>query len=173
MTSDPLRQTDSRWSIGFVNATDQPLARRPRRRLLLPIVVAAAVFLGLFGAGHAYTVLATKTVPFEMEDQAIYQAAYGMPNTVWVAVWWPDCVKLNDYGWLTPDVADLPWSVTVTLRMNDHYAAECKSGIIGIYLSQIGFPVQLSEPVGNRPFLDGSTFPAAKPSHHPLTSFGQ
>ncbi len=164
-----------------MNATQEPLARKPRRRVLLPVLVAAAIFVGLFGAGRVYAVLTTKTVPFEMEDpQAIYQAAYGMPNTVWVAIWWPSCVKTNDYGWLTPDVADLPWSVTVTLRTNDYYTAHCptrtpdgKVWPIGIYLSQIAFPVQLSEPLANRPFLDGSTFPAAKPSHRPLTSFGQ
>ena len=85
-----------------------------------------------------------------------------------VEVWWPACVELQDYSWLTPAIASTPWSVTITLHTSDAYANNPKCpgagrGVlpVGVYLSPLYFPVHLNEPLGGRALFDGSQFPAA------------
>jgi hypothetical protein len=97
-------------------------------------------------------------------DPATAQAT----TVVNVEVQWPGCVDFGDYSWLTPEVSYMPWSVTITLRTTDTYAAKCSKGadgqpaVIGYYLSDLSFPVQLSEPLGGRALFDGSTVPATE-----------
>ncbi len=87
--------------------------------------------------------------------------------------WWPACHpydemigKVADGSWLTPDITYTPWSVTITMRINDAYYRNpgCGSGFYDYW----GLPVavQLSEPLGGRALFDGSAFPpAARPYH--------
>jgi hypothetical protein len=142
-----------------------------RRRIpLVAVIIVAAFFVGLFGASRLQTVLSTRTIPWEVS------AGIGGPpfaattdSVAYVEVDWPSCVEQRDYSWLTPDVAYLPWSVTITLRTSDTYTAQCgEAGMggrlpsVGAYLSPLSFPVQLTEPLGGRPLFDGSTFPATE-----------
>lgn len=77
--------------------------------------------------------------------------------------------ELRDYAWLAPEVAYGPASVAITLRTNDAYTAMCPEStgsgelpVAGTYLSPLAFPVQLSEPLGGRALIDGSTFPGTE-----------
>lgn len=77
---------------------------------------------------------------------------------------WPACAP-DGVSWQgTPVVTCTPVSVTIHPRMTDTAAATCADRhIVGTYLSGIYVPVQLSEPLGGRALLDGSSSPAAAP----------
>jgi len=155
-----------------VNTTISPAQSR-RRIPLVAVIIVAAFFVGLFGASRLHTVLLTRAIPWEPSD-----GIGGPPfaattdGVTYVEVDWPGCVAQRDYSWLTPDIAYLPWSVTITLRTSDTYSAQCgkpgsdgRQPAVGFYLSPLSFPVRLSEPLGGRPLFDGSTFPAAERYH--------
>ena len=81
----------------------------------------------------------------------------------------PYCVGMGAGPWLAdPIVTYTPWSVTVTMHMDD--APGCTSGraphdgplpLVGGYLTGLFVPVQLSEPLRGRMLFDGSSFPPA------------
>jgi hypothetical protein len=75
------------------------------------------------------------------------------------AAWWPACSPWDqgDDSWLTPEISYLPWSVTITLRTSDSFAA-VKCGVFYDFWGG-GFEVHLSEPLGSRALFDGSSFP--------------
>ena len=112
----------------------------------------------------------TRSVRFVHAVSVSPTAQYSAVSFVtYVEVDWPGCVKQRDHSWLTPDIAYLPWSVTITLRTSDSDTAQCgKAGLdgrlppVGFYLSPLSFPVLLSEPLDGRPMFDGSTFPATE-----------
>ena len=152
-----------------MDATISP-ARKRRRIPFVAVIVVAAFFVGLFGASRLHTVLSTRTIRWEPS------AGIGGPSfaattggVTYVEVDWPSCVAQRDYSWLTPDIAYLPWSVTITLRTSDTYTAQCGKAAsdsrlppVGSYLSPLSFRVLLSEPLNGRPLFDGSTFPATE-----------
>lgn len=88
----------------------------------------------------------------------------------------PGCAPIEAGPWLAdPIVSSTPWSVTITMHMNDTPdTVGCSSmegphdgslPLVGGYLTGIFVPVQLDEPLGGRMLFDGSTFPpAARPS---------
>ncbi|HEX5823030.1 MAG TPA: hypothetical protein VFY18_01100 [Candidatus Limnocylindrales bacterium] len=159
-----------------MTGTATPAARRPRTIPLVPIVIiVAAFFAGMFGASRLSTMLNSHTVSWGPSagiggpgfDRATAQTS----TVVNVEVQWPSCVNTGDDSWLTPEVSYMPWSVTITLRTSAAYAANPKCSkpgpdgklpMVGFYLSALSFPVHLSEPLGNRPLLDGSTSPATE-----------
>jgi hypothetical protein len=134
-----------------------------------------AFFVGIFAASRlssALSAASSPTIGWELAvgmgrpkfDQAVAQTTTVVP----VQVWWPACVELQDYSWLTPAVSYTRWSVTITLHTSDAYANNPKCpgagrGVlpVGFYLSPLSFAVQLSEPLGGRDLFDGSEFPAA------------
>jgi hypothetical protein len=75
-----------------------------------------------------------------------------------------------------PTVSYTPWAVIITMHMTDTAsAAGCHSQqtphegslpLVGGYLTGIFVPVHLSEPLGGRTLLDGSSFPPADRSLH-------
>jgi len=82
----------------------------------------------------------------------------------------PGCAPIDAGPWLAdPIVSYTPWSVTITMHMNDTAdTADCSSQqaphdgplpIVGGYLTGLFYKVQLSEPLGGRMLLDGSSFP--------------
>lgn len=84
----------------------------------------------------------------------------------------PGCAPIEAGPWLAdPIVSSTPWSVTITMHMNDTPdTAGCSSmegphdgslPLVGGYLTGIFVPVQLNEPLGGRMLFDGSTFPSA------------
>jgi hypothetical protein len=147
-------------------------AHKPRRIPLVPILIAAAFVAGIVGASKISTALSSQTVAWGLSagiggpafDPATAQAM----TVVNVEVQWPACVNAGDSSWLTPEVSYMPWSVTITLRTSAAYAEKCSKGadgqpaVIGYYLSDLSFPVRLSEPLGGRPLFDGSTVPATE-----------
>ena len=153
--------------------TSTTSAAHKRRRIpVVPILIAAAFVAGIVGASKISTALASQTIAWEASagigGPAFDPATAQTMTVVNVEVQWPGCVDLGDYSWLTPEVSYMPWSVTITLRTTDNYAAKCSKGaagqpaVIGYYPSDLSFPVQLSEPLGGRPLFDGSTVPATE-----------
>jgi hypothetical protein len=80
----------------------------------------------------------------------------------------PSCAPIDVGPWLAdPIISYTPWSVTITMHMNDTAdTANCSSQqgplplpIVGSYLTGIFVPVQLREPLGGRALFDGSSFP--------------
>jgi hypothetical protein len=159
-----------------MTATAQPPARKPRRVPLVAILIVTAFFVGVFGASRISTAMNSDTLAWGTASgpggHRFERTRTATMTVVYVEVWWPACIEQGDYAWLTPDVADLPWSVTITLRTNDHYTAKCgppatdgRLPVVGTYLSPLAFPVLLGEALGNRSLLDGSTFPATQRFH--------
>jgi hypothetical protein len=78
---------------------------------------------------------------------------------------WPACGEYSDPDhWLAPPrISYTPWSVTITLYSSESFeAVKCNA-----WFDYWGMPVdiQLSEPLGDRPLFDGSTFPAGARSN--------
>jgi hypothetical protein len=97
-------------------------------------------------------------------------AAAQTTTVVTIEVEHPGCAPIDVGPWLAdPIISYTPWSVTITMHMNDTAdAANCASQqaphqgplpIVGGYLTGIFYPVQLSEPLGGRTLFDGSSFP--------------
>jgi hypothetical protein len=91
-------------------------------------------------------------------------------TVVTIEVEHPYCAPGDGTSWLAaPIVSSTPWSVTITMHMNDTpETANCSSTqaphegplpIVGGYLTGIFVPVRLSEPLGFRMLFDGSSFP--------------
>lgn len=152
-----------------------PTVRNPRRIPLVPIVIiAAAFFVGMFGASRLSALLNSQLIPWGpsagLSGARFDPATVQTMTVVNVEVQWPGCIEPGDSSWMTPEVSYMPWSVTITLRTNDIYTTKCSKptadgrlpSIGGYYLSALSFPVQLSEPLGGRPLFDGSTSPAAE-----------
>ena len=151
-------------------------ARSARRILPIAALLVGAFFVGIFAASRLSSALShasSATIRWELAvgiGGPKFDAADARATTVVHAeVWWPACVELQDYSWLTPAVSYTPWSVTITLRTSDAFARnpKCHSASrtvlsdVGTYLSPLSFPIQLNEPLGGRDLFDGSQFPAA------------
>ncbi len=91
-------------------------------------------------------------------------------TAVTIEVEHPGCTPTDVGPWLAdPIVSYTPWSVTITMHMNDTAdTAGCSSQqaphdgslpLVGGYLMGIIYEVRLSEPLGGRMLLDGSSFP--------------
>jgi hypothetical protein len=91
-------------------------------------------------------------------------------TVVTIEVEHPYCAPGDGTSWLAaPIVSSTPWSVTITMHMNDTpETASCSSTqaphegplpIVGGYLTGIFVPVHLSEPLGFRMLFDGSSSP--------------
>ncbi len=91
-------------------------------------------------------------------------------TVVQIEVEHPGCAPIDVGPWLAdPIISYTPWSVTITMHMNDTPdTANCSSQqaphdgplpIVGGYLSGLFVPIQLGEPLGGRMLFDGSTFP--------------
>ena len=112
-----------------------------------------------------------RMVPGSGFDQATAQTT----TVVQIEVEHPYCAPIDVGPWLAdPIVSYTPWSVTITMHMNDTPdAADCSSQqaphdgplpIVGGYLTGLFYKVELSEPLGGRMLFDGSSFPpAARP----------
>jgi hypothetical protein len=99
------------------------------------------------------------------------------PTVVTIEVEHPVCAPINVESWLAdPIVSYTPWSVTITMHMNDTPdTANCSSEqaphqgplpIVGGYLTGIFYKVHLSEPLGGRALFDGSSLPPVARSVH-------
>jgi len=87
----------------------------------------------------------------------------------------PGCTPTSGGSWLAdPIISYTPWSVTITMYMNDN-VANCGSQqtphegslpLVGGYLMGVLVPIHLSEPLGGRPLFDGSSFPPAERQFH-------
>jgi hypothetical protein len=150
--------------------------RRAHRISPIAILLVAAFAVGVFGAGlisSLLTAASSEALTWQLSGgiggPRFDPAAAQSTTVVYVEVWWPGCVKTQDYSWLTPSVSYALSSVTITLRTNDVYAnnpgcAKPRAGQlpnVGTYLSALSFPVQLSEPLAGRTLFDGSESPAA------------
>jgi hypothetical protein len=159
-----------------VATTGTEIGGRSARRILpIAALLVGAFFVGIFAASRLSSALSAASSPTIGWELAVGmgrpkfdQAAAQTTTVVPVQVWWPACVELQDYSWLTPAVSYTRWSVTITLHTSDAYANNPKCpgagrGVlpVGFYLSPLSFAVQLSEPLGGRDLFDGSEFPAA------------
>jgi hypothetical protein len=150
--------------------------RSARRTLPIAALLVGAFFVGIFAASLLSSALSAASSRATHWDLAVgiggpkFDPADAQTTTVvHVEVWWPACVELQDYSWLTPAIASTPWSVTITLHTSDafarnpncHSAGQGALSPVGTYLSPLSFPVQLNEPLGGRALFDGSQFPAA------------
>ena len=150
--------------------------RSARRTLSIAALLVGAFFVGIFAASRLSSALSAASsggIGWELAvgmGRPKFGPADAQTTTVVpVQVWWPACVELQDYSWLTPAVSYTRWSVTITLHTSDAYANNPKCpgagrGVrpnVGFYLSPLYFPVQLNEPLGGRALFDGSKFPAA------------
>jgi hypothetical protein len=86
----------------------------------------------------------------------------------------PSCAPIDVGPWLAePIITYTPWSVTITMHLNDTAdTAKCSTQagsdgrlpIVGNYLMGVIYRVQLSEALGGRILFDGSAFlPAERP----------
>ncbi len=91
-------------------------------------------------------------------------------RVVTIEVEHPGCTPISVGPWLAdPIISSTPWSVTITMHMNDTAdTANCSSQqaphdgplpIVGGYLMGVLVEVHLGEPLGGRMLFDGSTFP--------------
>jgi hypothetical protein len=148
--------------------------RSARRILPIAALLVGAFFVGIFAASRLSSALSATSsgigweLAVGMGRPKFDLAAAQTTTVVPVQVWWPACVELGDYSWLTPAVSYTRWSVTITLHRSDAYANNPKCpgagrGVlpVGVYLSPLYFPVHLNEPLGGRALFDGSEFPAA------------
>jgi hypothetical protein len=149
--------------------------RSARRILPIAALLVGAFFVGIFAASLLSSALSAASsggTPWELAvgmGRPKFGPADAQTTTVVpVQVWWPACVELGDYSWLTPAVSYTRWSVTITLHTSDASANNPKCpgagrGVlpVGVYLSPLYFPVHLNEPLGGRALFDGSEFPAA------------
>jgi hypothetical protein len=87
-------------------------------------------------------------------------------TVVGIEVEHPGCTPSDGGSWLAdPIVTYTPWSVTITMYLND--TTNCGSQqtpheglpLVGGYLMGTIYEVQLREPLGGRALLDGSSFP--------------
>ena len=96
-------------------------------------------------------------------------------TVVGIEVEHPGCTPTSGGSWLAdPIVTYTPWSVTITMHMNDNPEfAKCSSQqtphegslpLVGGYLMGVLVTVHLTEPLGGRALLDGSSFPPAERS---------
>ena len=99
-------------------------------------------------------------------DSATAQAM----TAVWIEVDPPGCAPIEVGPWLAdPIVTYTPWSVTITMHMNDTAPPPLTSSspcpphqslpVLGGYRMGNAYHVQLREPLGGRALLDGSSFP--------------
>jgi hypothetical protein len=98
-----------------------------------------------------------------------FDAATAQTTTVVpIEVQHPGCTPSGGTSWLAaPIVSYTPWSVTITMQMNDTVDTSTCFGqtspgrlpTIGFYLMGLTYPVQLSEPLDGRALFDGSSFP--------------
>ena len=99
-------------------------------------------------------------------DPAAAQAA----TEITIEVEHPGCAPIDVGPWLAdPVVSSTPWSVTITMHMNDTAETagclfqqaqhEGSLPIVGGYLTGIFYRVPLGEPLGDRMLFDGSSFP--------------
>lgn len=98
-----------------------------------------------------------------------FDAARGQTTTVVpIEVQHPGCTPSEGTSWLAaPIVSYTPWSVTITMQMNDTVdtatcfgqASSDRLPTVGFYLMGLTYPIQLSEPLGGRALFDGSSFP--------------
>ena len=97
-------------------------------------------------------------------------AAGKTATVVTIEVEHPGCIPVGGGPWIAdPIISSTPWSVTITMRMNDRpEVARCGSQqsphegslpIVGGYLTGIFYDVQLGELLGGRALFDGSSFP--------------
>jgi hypothetical protein len=104
--------------------------------------------------------------------QQLNAAAAQTATEVTVEVEHPYCAPIDVGPWLAdPIVSYTPWSVTITMHLNDTAdMATCSSQqaqhqgslpLVGGYLTGIFYQVQLSEPLRGRMLFDGSSFPPA------------
>jgi len=149
-----------------------PRIRRPRVFLAGIVLLAVVVVFG------TCSVLGPKGTPIGWQLANLHSIGgprgWDSPDEAKVATvvylrtdWWPACHPYDDEtgpfansSWLTPDITYTPWSVTITMRINDSYSRKGDCGRFGFY-DFWGLPVavQLSEPLGGRALFDGSTFP--------------
>jgi hypothetical protein len=137
------------------------------------VMIVAAFFVGMLGASRLSTMLNSQVIPWSssagLSGARFDPASVQTMTVVNVQVQWPSCIQPGDSSWMTPEVSYMPWSVTITLRTNEVYIAKCAKSTgdgrlpsVGYYLSELSFPVPLSEPLGGRPLFDGSVTPAAE-----------
>jgi hypothetical protein len=103
-------------------------------------------------------------------------AAAGQTTTViGIEVEHPGCAPIDGDTWIAdPIISSTPWSVTITMRMNDNPAvAKCSSQqtphegslpLVGGYLMGVLVTVHLPEPLGGRALFDGSSSPPVERS---------
>lgn len=98
-------------------------------------------------------------------------------TVVGIEVEHPGCAPIDGGRWIAdPIVSYTPWSVTITMHMNDTpEVARCSSQqtphegslpLVGGYLMGVLVTVHLTEPLGGRALFDGSSFPPAERSLH-------
>ena len=100
-------------------------------------------------------------------------AAVQATTAIGIEVEHPGCTPTSGGSWLAdPIITYTPWSVTITMHMNDT-VANCGSQqtphegslpLVGGYLMGVLVTVHLTEPLGGRALLDGSSFPPAERS---------
>ena len=102
-------------------------------------------------------------------------AAVQTTTMVGIEVEHPGCTPTSGGSWLAdPIIAYTPWSVTITMHMNDTpEVAKCGSQqtphegslpLVGGYLMGVLFTVHLTEPLGGRALFDGFSFPPTERS---------
>lgn len=166
------------------SASTRPGRPRPRLRFLGP----AMVFLGtLILAADLVFVLSFPAHNIPGWWPLSWKIASG-PNgsvvstkagqsTIWIEVEHPGCTPSSGGNWLAPAaISYTPWSVTITMSMNELAAngpcsdpqfrpqSNRRLPEVGDYLMGVIIPVQLSEPLGGRLLFDGSSsLPAVRP----------
>ena len=100
-------------------------------------------------------------------------AAVQTTTVIGIEVEHPGCTPTSGGSWLAdPIITYTPWSVTITMHMNDT-VANCGSQqtphegslpLVGGYLMGVLVTVHLTEPLGGRALLDGSSFPPVERS---------
>lgn len=143
-----------------------PTRKRIRRTAQVGLVIVAVVIVATL---VAWLFVPSLSIP--SWRLAGWQLAQGLdghafvpgPTTTVIPVnlnRWPACDQYQTAGsWLAPpQITYAPWSVTITLYSSDSFkaAANC-GGWYGFWGQPVD--VQLSEPLGGRLLLDGSTLP--------------
>lgn len=157
------------------------MARRLATVAIGTIVVLVVISLAVGPVGLGVLIPSSRLLSWQVNDGGVGSndpTAAQTTTVVTIEVEHPGCTPSSgDRSWLAdPIISYTPWTVTITMHMNDTPAtAGCSSRqaphdgqlpIVGGYLTGIFYPVQLGEPLGGRTLLDGSSFPPqARPYH--------
>ena len=153
-------------------------ARRLATAAMGVLAILLVLSLSVYVVAPGAQIRPSRTLNWQLTGDAIKSvnaASVQTATVVSIEVEHPVCPPNDTARWLDePIISYTPWSVTITMHMNDAVVSpKCSSQqtphegslpLVGGYLMGILYDVQLREPLGGRALFDGSSSPPAERS---------